>query len=68
MTEISFLPAHNVYGAWPRSGFIGLAAVRGNDNFTCQGKPMDNRLMEAYLEWGVDNNSSNATYIAWNKY
>ena len=59
------MPAQNVYGEWPRSGYIGLAKIRGNDNFSCSGKPMGNGLMESLLEWGIDVNHTKS--LTWAK-
>jgi hypothetical protein len=61
------MPANNVYGEWPRSGYISLVSVRGNDKFYCQGKSMGNNVMESSLEWGPDDDHTHAKSITWNK-
>lgn len=61
------MPANNVYGSWPRSGYISIASLRGNDNFTCNEQPAGNQVMESFLEWGVDNRPNCTKSMSWTK-
>lgn len=61
------MPASNVYGNWPRSGYISLASLRGNDNFTCNGQPAGNQVMESFLEWGTDKHPDHIMSMSWSK-
>ncbi|XP_046644146.1 beta-1,3-glucan-binding protein-like [Daphnia pulicaria] len=63
--EISLMPKNNVYGEWPRSGYIGLVSVRGNNAFTCNGQSAGNNVMESSLEWGL--NDDHIKSITWTK-
>ncbi|KZS21408.1 Beta-1,3-glucan-binding protein [Daphnia magna] len=63
--EISLMPANNVYGDWPKSGYIGLVSVRGNDNFTCRGQSMGNDVMESTLEWGLSEDLNHTRSMTW---
>lgn len=65
--EISLIPTKHLYGEWPRSGYITLAAIRGNNNYYCQGKPMGNTVMESSLEWGIDELPGRTKSFTWIK-
>jgi hypothetical protein len=45
------MPQDSVYGAWPRSGEIDIAEMRGNDAETY---PLGNNIISAALHWGPD--------------
>lgn len=65
---IWFLPTDYSYGGWPRSGEIDLVEIRGNNDLSCGGYPLGNRLMGSTLHWGPDS-SQNAYYRThWEKY
>lgn len=52
LNEIMMFPAENYYGAWPASGEIDIAMVRGN-NYTYD-NGAGNQLLESALHWGPD--------------
>ena len=51
---IWLMPTDNYFGAWPRSGEIDLVEIKGNNNFTCNGKENGNNLMGSTLHYGPD--------------
>jgi len=64
---IWFLPTDSSYGQWPRSGEIDLVEVRGNNDFSCGGYPLGNRLMGSTLHWGPAPNQNGFSRTHWEK-
>ncbi|KAF2898774.1 hypothetical protein ILUMI_07407 [Ignelater luminosus] len=66
---IWMLPKHDIYGEWPRSGAIDIAASRGNRKLGLNGVNIGVQQMASTLHWGprYDNNGFSRTHWEKNK-
>jgi len=58
-------PRYNAYGSWPQSGEIDISEIHGNDNYTCYGKQVGNRLSKSTLHWGSGVNDDGSKLTGW---